>query len=448
MDAGLIGLLPVGIAAVLIGGTALALIVWGDLAPTGRPAAHRMDGGRLFLGAALGLGILAFAVKLAVAAAIAAMPQRTIAPLLADRSLTPEDTEGTLAGLARVAERAPLWRPLPDTAPAPADNPTTPEKVALGRRLFHDTALSSDGRVSCASCHDVAGGSGADGRATAIGVTGVPGARNVPTVWNAAFQAVLFWDGRAASLEEQAAGPLLNPDEMGMPSAAAVEAAVLADPGYRDAFARAFGAEAPISLATITAAIAAYERTLITADAPYDRFVNGDSAALSPAQRRGMALFQSLGCVMCHSGPNFSGASVFPRRSPFWVFPGTATPLTARYGLEGDKGRGAPDGRAGLWRVPSLRNVALTAPYFHNGAVSDLSEAVRVMATSQLAAVITDDSRQRTAVIWSPDQAQLDLYSRRSLSEGDVEDIVAFLGALTSESLAARVAARTAAAAH
>lgn len=445
MNADLTGIMAIGTVAVLIGGGALALIVRGDLAPSGARATRSGDGAgdgaRIFLGVALGFGIVAFSIKLMVMAAIAALPEHTVAPLIAGRAVSaPDDESGAFAGMAGIAPRPPVWRALPDTAPAPAGNPTTPEKVALGQRLFHDARLSSDGRVSCASCHDVAAGNGADGRRTALGVTGVPGPRNTPTVWNAAFQSVLFWDGRAASLEEQAAGPLLNPDEMGMPSLAAVADVVRADPSYRDAFERAFGPGADIAGHTITAAIAAYERTLVTADAPYDRFVRGDDGALTPAQKRGMALFQTVGCVMCHSGPNFSGASVFPRRSPFWTFPGTGRDLAERHGLLADKGRAAPGSRAGLWRVPSLRNVAVTAPYFHNGAVEDLAEAVRVMAVTQLNAVVTNDSRQRTTVLWSPEETAFDMVSRRALSDQDVGDIVAFLGALTSDSVAARLA--------
>ncbi|HYH17849.1 MAG TPA: cytochrome c peroxidase [Azospirillum sp.] len=446
MNADLTGIMAVGTVAVLIGGGALALIVRGDLAPSGARATRSGgvagDGARIFLGAALGFGIVAFSIKLMVMAAIAALPEHTVAPLIAGRAAAPDDESGAFAGMAGIAPRPPVWRALPDTAPAPADNPTTPEKVALGQRLFHDARLSSDGRVSCASCHDVAAGNGADGRRTALGVTGVPGPRNTPTVWNAAFQSVLFWDGRAASLEEQAAGPLLNPDEMGMPSLAAVADVVRADPSYREAFARAFGSGEGITGRTVAAAIAAYERTLVAADTPYDRFVRGDADALTPAQRRGMALFQTVGCVMCHSGPNFSGASVFPRRSPYWTFPGSGRELAERYGLLADKGRAAPGSRAGLWRVPSLRNVAVTAPYFHNGAVEDLGEAVRVMAATQLGAVVTDDSRQRTAAIWSPERAAFDTVGRRALSDQDVGDIVAFLGALTSDAVAARLARR------
>ncbi|MRR09066.1 cytochrome-c peroxidase, partial [bacterium] len=126
-----------------------------------------------------------------------------------------------------------VWEALPERAPAPPDNPTTPEKVALGERLFHDTALSRDRTLSCASCHDVRTGAGTDSRATSLGIQGQVGSRNAPTVWNAAFQSLLFWDGRTPSLEEQAKGPPVNPAEMGMPSLDAVAARVRDDPSYR-----------------------------------------------------------------------------------------------------------------------------------------------------------------------------------------------------------------------
>ena len=202
------------------------------------------------------------------------------------------------------------WEPLPLTAPEPANNPSTPEKIALGARLFADSALSRDGTVACVSCHDTKRGGGADGRQFSRGIGGQLGGRNAPTVFNAAFQAWQFWDGRAHSLEEQALGPIANPVEMGSTDLNAVVERLKADRSYVDAFAAAFGAGEPVSIERVAQAIAAYERTLITPDAPYDRFVRGDQSALTPQQVRGMALFESAGCADCHSGPNFSSASM------------------------------------------------------------------------------------------------------------------------------------------
>ena len=165
-----------------------------------------------------------------------------------------------------------------------------------------------------------------------------------------------------------------------------------ADPSYVAAFAKAFGAETPIRIEHAAKAIAAYERTLITPDTPYDRFVRGDASALTPQQVRGMALFETARCADCHSGPNFSSASsVAPGRggTGYRLFPSIASPYDAQYGLNLDFGARAKGSTPGLWRVPTLRNIALTGPYFHNGSVGDLTEAVRVMAVSQSGRVIS-----------------------------------------------------------
>ncbi len=436
MSVGLFELMTIGLLMIVSGVSLLLMMVHGELGPVARLGA----GGRWLLAGALGMGVIAFAVKLTAIAVMAGMPQKVIAPLVGE--LQPTGFVGLEPDGERPDETSDagaryVWQALPERAPAPADNPTTAEKVALGRRLFEDRRLSRDGTLSCSSCHTVAGGgAGIDGRRTATGIDGQVGPRNVPTVWNTAFQAVLFWDGRAASLEEQAAGPMLNPIEMGMPSAAAVEARVNADAGYREAFARAFGDDGPVTMKRIVAAIAAYERTLITPDTPYDRFVRGDRAALTPAQLRGMALFQATGCIGCHAGPNFSGASLFEGQAPLRTFPTFASAYEARYDLAADSGAAGPGRRPGTWRIPSLRNVALTAPYFHNGSVKDLREAVRIMATVQLGKSIGAAPTPPRLVVWAPSQRVLGSVVQGSLSETDVDDIVAFLDALTGDSLA------------
>lgn len=318
------------------------------------------------------------------------------------------------------------WPALPAQAPVPPGNPMTSAKVALGRQLFHDPALSRDGRVACASCHDLEGKAGADAAPVSTGIGGKTGSRNAPSVWNAAFQARLFWDGRAGSLEEQAKGPLLNPLEMGMPDHAAVERAVAARPAYQTAFRQVFGGPRPIQIDNIVAAIASFERSLITPDTPYDRYVRGDRQALSEAQRRGMRLFENLGCRICHSGPNFSGAGIPDVPLPYAGFPALpmfASPYVLRYRLTQDLGRAAPGARQGLWRIPSLRNVALTAPYFHNGAVARLDDAVRIMSTAQLG-------------------RPTDKTNRNTLGDQDVADLVAFLESLSSDRLLAARARR------
>jgi cytochrome c peroxidase len=362
MHADLSLILGIGVAMVLFAGSGLVLLVRRDLAPAGRLAGALDGGGRWFLGAALGVGVIAFALKLGIILTLSTFPGQTIQPLIPD----PAEAGPPPWSSFPLPESGPLgyaWQALPAVAPAPPDNPTTPEKVALGQRLFHDPALSRDHSVSCASCHDVDAGAGTDRRPTAVGITGVPGTRNSPTVWNAAFQARLFWDGRAGSLEEQAMGPPLNPNEMGMPSVEAIESRVAAEPSYRDAFAAAFGPDRPITMRHIVQAIAAYERTLVAGDAPYDRFVRGDTAALTPAQQRGMWLFQSLGCVTCHAGPNFSGASAIGPKTPYAPLMASRSDYARRHDLAADKGRPTRAGpRRGPWTASGASRRCATSP--------------------------------------------------------------------------------------
>lgn len=442
MNADILNLMVFGLAALTVAVTVLLTMVQLELGPLSRLGGHR----RWLLAAALGSGVLAFALKLLIIVAVANFPQFVIDPFIEKVALPLQPTATTpspgppryrwmalpeSSAVANSPPRAPLrysWQALPAQAPAPAHNPTTAAKAALGERLFFDADLSRDGTVACASCHDLYAKAGADARPGASGIDGQVGTRNAPTVWNAAFQSRLFWDGRAASLEQQAEGPLLNPLEMGMPSAAAVEARVRGKPDYVAAFALSFGASAPITLARIAEAIAAYERTLITPDTPYDRFVRGDLAALAPAQLRGMALFQSTGCIHCHFGPNFSAASVFDDRVPLRAFPVGATPYMQRYDLVGDTGAAPAGSDRGVWRVPSLRNVALTGPWLHNGAVSELAEVVRIMAGAQL-------GRSGRHLVWSGRDRSLSTLEQAALSEQEVSDIVAFLQALSSDRL-------------
>ncbi|WP_394752701.1 cytochrome-c peroxidase [Crenothrix sp.] len=294
------------------------------------------------------------------------------------------------------------WEALPTTVPAPADNPTTEAKVTLGQMLYHDPRLSSTGTVSCASCHNTMLG-GEDNRPNAMGVNGQTGGRSAPTVWNSAFNTVQFWDGRAATLEAQAAGPVTNPIEMGMKDWDEVVARLEKIEGYQKAFDAAFGT-APISKDNATKAIAAYERTLITPNSPYDKFVNGDKEALNVQQIRGMEKMAELGCTNCHSGPAFNGPGVFQK------FPAFKNGFfEAQHHFNKDKGLAEVSKKVEdehLWKVPTLRNIALTAPYFHNGSVKTLDTAVKIMGKTQL---------------------------NKDLSDTEVADIVAFLNTLTGE---------------
>jgi len=324
---------------------------------------------------------------------------KTLTPLISLFLLIASSSIATAAG----------WQALPETAPAPANNPTTAEKVELGKILYFDPRLSSTGTVSCNSCHNVMLG-GEDNRAFSMGVHGKLGGRSAPTVWNSAFNSVQFWDGRADSLEAQAEGPVTAGVEMGMKNWAKVVARLKSIPGYAIAFQSAFGEDAVISKENATKAIAAYERTLITPNSPYDRFVKGDETAMSKQQIRGMNTFAQTGCASCHSGAAFNGPTM-PAGSGFYVnFPTFSdSPYVEQYDLLKDKGRGEVTQNSAddhKYKIPVLRNIALTAPYFHNGSVKNLDEAVRVMAKVQL---------------------------NKTLSADEVTDIAAFLNALTGE---------------
>jgi len=299
------------------------------------------------------------------------------------------------------------WQALPDVAPAPADNPTTAAKVTLGKMLYFDPRFSSTGTVSCFSCHNVMEG-GDDHRPTSIGVHGQKGGRNAPTVWNAAFLSVQFWDGRAPTLEDQAKGPPVNPVEMGMENLHAVIGRIRDIPGYKPYFAQAFGTGDVVTMDNAARAIAAYERTLITPNSAYDRYVKGDKSALTAQQVRGMNTFLDTGCTTCHQGPAFTGPPL-PIGTGFFVkFPAfPSSPYVAKYDLMKDKGRFEQTHNPAdehTWRVQTLRNLVYTAPYMHNGSVKTLPEAVRVMASTEL---------------------------NRTLSDAQVTDIVAFLESLT-----------------
>jgi len=285
------------------------------------------------------------------------------------------------------------WEALPDKAPAPADNPMTPEKVELGKMLYFDPRLSSNGTVSCFTCHNVMEG-GDDHRPTSIGVHGQAGGRNAPTVWNAAFLSAQFWDGRAATLEDQAKGPPANPIEMGMANLDATVERIRRIPGYKSYFDRVFGGEDSINMDNAARAIAAYERTLITPNSAYDRYVKGDKKALSEQQVRGLNAFSSTGCTACHSGANFAGPTLPPGQPFLQKFPVfTDNTYVTAYKLMDDVGRmnvTHDPADKNMWRVQTLRNLVYTAPYMHNGSVKTLESAVEVMARTQLNAQLTD----------------------------------------------------------
>jgi cytochrome c peroxidase len=287
--------------------------------------------------------------------------------LSSDDGVTGERPEGV----------SPLFQPLPETAPEPADNPGTEERVALGHQLFFEPKLSRSGIISCNTCH-VVGAGGVDSRDVAIGEGGRTGPRNSPTVFNAAFLDAQFWDGRAPTLEEQAKGPIQAHVEMDLTPEEAVER--LRDTGYEEVFAEAFpGEEDPLTFDNLARAIAAFERTLLTPGAPFDLYLSGDTAALTPPQKEGLAIFQSAGCIGCHNGAMLGGN-------------GYAAFSHVEDGP--DVGRAAVTGRTEdeyVFRIAPLRNVAVTAPYFHDGSAETLHGAVSIMGDIQLGRSFTDD---------------------------------------------------------
>jgi len=267
-------------------------------------------------------------------------------------------------------------------------HPLTSAKIALGKRLFFDPRLSKDRSVSCATCHNISQG-GDDNLPTAIGIKGQanPFHLNSPTVLNAALASRQFWDARAADVEEQAGGPVQAPFEMGM-TPQEVEERLNADASYRQAFAEAFG-KGRVTFSKVREAIGAFERTLLTRGA-YDRFLEGDDNAISPQAKRGMTLFITRGCAACHNGYAVGGLTVqrFPLRRYLSDYLGVL--FTPDVRLKDSpfpfENTGGFLGRNGMlrFRVPILRNITKTAPYFHNGAVNKLEEAVRIMSKYQL----------------------------------------------------------------
>ena len=292
---------------------------------------------------------------------------------------------------------ADYFAPVPSTVPMLNDNPVTPEKIDLGKALFFDPRMSASGVFSCNSCHNLATG-GDDNLETSIGHGWQKGPRNAPTVLNAIFNEAQFWDGRAPDLAAQAKGPVQAGVEMAN-TPDNVIATLTSMPQYVDWFAAAFPGEAdPVTFDNFAKAIEAYEATLTT-PAPFDAWLNGDDNALSGEQKAGLQLFIDSGCASCHSGVNLGGNGYYPF--------GLVEKPGAEVLPEGDRGRFAVTETASdeyVFRAAPLRNIAVTAPYFHSGAVWDLRTAVEIMATSQLGA---------------------------DLDEGQVTQIVAFLDSLT-----------------
>jgi len=291
------------------------------------------------------------------------------------------------------------FKPLPDKPPSPAYNPTTPEKVELGKMLYYDPRLSLSGVISCNTCHNLAL-YGVDNEETALGHKFLTGGRNSPTTLNSDFQIAQFWDGRAKNLEEQAKGPILADVEMAAPNPEFVISRLKTIPGYVDYFKKAFPNEKePLTYDNVAKAIAAFERTLIT-PSKFDKFLKGDTNALTKKEKEGLKLFIEKGCASCHNGVAVGG-TMFQKMGVVKPYP------TALLGE--DLGRYKVTGKEEdkyVFKVPILRNITRTYPYFSTGKIWDIKEAVKIMAEYQLGIKLTED---------------------------EVDKIVAFLDSLTGE---------------
>jgi cytochrome c peroxidase len=288
-----------------------------------------------------------------------------------------------------------FFKPLPEQFPSDK-NPITEPKVKLGRILFYENRFSIGQDLSCNSCHDLAN-YGVDNQPTSFGHKKQRGARNSPTVYNAGGHIAQFWDGRAATLEDQAKGPILNPVEMAMPSDAAVLTVLKSIPEYEKLFKAAFPDDKdPINYDNVAKAIGAFERQLVT-PGRWDKFLTGDPMALTDAEKAGFLKFVKTGCPTCHNGPAVGGA-LFQKLGVINPYPHQAD--LGRYAVTKN------DVDKMFFRVPSLRNIAKTAPYFHDGSIPTLEAAVKAMGFHQLG---------------------------QQLKEDDINSIVTFLKALTGE---------------
>ncbi len=276
-----------------------------------------------------------------------------------------------------IAEYMDFFEPLPFLPPIPAANSLTPEKVELGKMLFFEPRISGSGVISCATCHNPALG-WSDRIPTAVGHDGQVGNRNTPTVLNSGFLGSQFWDGREPDLEGQALGPIEAEIEMNMDLEAAIRRLKEFDI-YHEHFAAAFpGDEDPIRAENIADAIASFERTLNTPNSPLDRFLAGDVQAMNDSQVAGMKLFVDAGCVACHNGPALTDSG-FHR----FELPGSTD--EGRFIVTGD------EADMFAFRTPTLRNVAVTYPYFNNGSVADLRDAVQLMGQQMLGQDFADE---------------------------------------------------------
>jgi len=274
-----------------------------------------------------------------------------------------------------------FFKPLPALPPIPADNPLTPEKVRLGKMLYYDPRLSRSKIISCNTCHNLSLG-GDDNVKTSLGDHWKTGGRNAPTTLNSGFLRVQFWDGRAPTLEEQAKGPIQAHVEMNSTPEIVVRR-LKAIPEYVELFRKAFpGEKDPVTFENVVKAIAAFERTLNTPNSPFQRYLLGEEGALTKEQKEGMALFVKYGCIACHNGPVLSDGRFhkFKWNNDLGRYRVTKNPV--------DKYK---------FRTPQLLNVGVTAPYFHDGSVNSLEEAVKIMAQKELGKKLSNEEAKKIA---------------------------------------------------
>jgi len=293
-------------------------------------------------------------------------------------------------------------------------NLVTDETIALGKMLWYDTRLSLSGGFSCNSCHNLAT-YGVDNLPTSIGHGWAIGPRNAPTVMNAALHDTQFWDGRAADVEEQAQGPVLNPIEMGTPSAEFAVARIASIPTYVDLFAAAYpDLDEPLTYANIANAIGAFERTLTT-PARFDDYLEGDLTALSSAEKQGLQTFINYGCAGCHNGPAIGGNMLarFGVTEAYWeatrdfvtIDSPTMTMDVGLFAVTHD------ENDLYVFKVPSLRNITRTYPYFHDGSVWDLGDATQVMSRVQLGRELTDEDLSNLLAFFDSLEGEIPSYA-------------------------------------
>jgi cytochrome c peroxidase len=348
-----------------------------------------------------------FSVTLVILLALCGCTATTTAPKAEEKKIeAPASPAGTVVEI-----KAPLGLP---AVPLPADNPPTAETIALGRKLYYDAKLSVDGTVSCAFCHDPNKGF-SDGQPTSLGVKGQRGGRNAPTVWNSAYSTVQFWDGRAPSLEEQAGGPMQNPIEMAHTQGGVV-AAINANPAYKELFEKAWG-PGPVTFQKVRYSIASFERTVLTGNSPFDKYMyGGDKKAMSASAIRGLEVFRNEkkgNCAVCHTITK--DHALFTDNK----FHNLGVGIDSKGELK-DLGRfevTKAEADKGAFKTPTIRNIAQSGPYMHDGSLKTLKDVVDFYVGGG------NSNEHRDPLIKSLEH----------LTKQERADLVAFMEALTGE---------------